>query len=389
MPIHSIVIEGLKSTKEPVIWQWIKVKPGDPISRFDAENVKKSIVNLGIFKSVDIEYFIIGEKVKIVILIEEKITLYPVPILMFYRQTRVTGLLLAETNFLGYNKGLVAGGANSNRGNYYLWAYTDPNIMFSDFFGRLTNFGGKVFTENAYPNGKVFQSYEAYRFDVQYYFGHTFWNFFSPTLTGAFRYMEIQEGYKDNSEEPPSGSAISQGIKFIFSNLINRYHYQEGFRSYVEFQHGFPFGAYPATFNTIISESRYTVPAHFGHFFSVGFFWSVADYPAVFESRLGGQEGTYSLPSLLVPADNYFTGTISYHIPLLDYSWGNIVLHTFFENGVYQRNQDPFVNFAGPGLGLRLYLSHIDLPVVGGDVAYNIYTHSVNFSISIGYRETR
>lgn len=390
LPIAAIRLEGLRRTHPVVIDQFLHAGPGDLLSSLNVVDLYERLYGLAIFSSVAIELVPTDDTVTIVIRIEEKWTLYPVPLIWLFEGTEVVGLVLAEANAFGYNKGLAFGGVYSNRGWYTIAAYVDPNIAFSSFWGNLEGFAGSGFVENDAPDGHIAQSFDLTRVDVQYAVGYTLWDRLSPTLTGAFRWGKVEKVHVPGAEPPSGVMFVDQGLKLIYSNRKYRFYYDEGVRLSAEVQHGFPVDGKSPAFNGVIVDGSVETHVLGESSVAASFHATVADFPVVFEDRLGGLDGSRTLPGGgVIAADRYLSGTIAYQLPLATAGFGTLTGLVFAEAGAYARNDEPVTSYGGPGTGLRFYLRNISVPAVGVDVGYELNSQRVSFSVVIGYRPSR
>jgi hypothetical protein len=388
--IEEVRAQGLVHTRMGVIRQWLAAERGQPLSRFRAGAAWENLSRLGIFSAVDIDFSPgVEGGVDITVTVEEKWTLYPVPMLLFYEDTQLGGLIVADSNAFGYNKGWAVGGVYSNRGWYALAAYVDPNIAFTNFYGRLSLLGGSGLLENDTPAGTDRQTFNLDRFDAQYSLGYTIGGRFSPTWTGAFRHAHVGDVMLAGPEPPQDGTVISQGVKLIWNDRRTRSYYEKGLRSSIEYQHGFSVGGNDASFDNLISETSYTTEVVYDHTVQLGLYWAWSELPTVFEHRLGGLEGTRTLPAALVAADKYVSATAIYQWPFWRASWCTAVALALFEGGAYRQDGQSEVEYYGPGAGLSVYLTRVATPTIGVDVGYEMVTGTPSFSLSIGFRPTR
>ncbi len=385
--IASVRVEGLRGTREEVVLQWVKVRPGDPIQRFDEVRLRADLLRLGIFSDVHVERRAAPKGVDLVIEPRERWSLYPVPMLVYYRDTYLLGGLLVESNALGRNKGWALGGVYSNRGWQLLGAVVDPNVAYTSWFAKLSVFGGAGLLENVDATGRIVQSFALSRIDAQYSVGRTFLDVFTPAWTGAVRAVRVERAIE--GAVLPDETALSQGLALIYSDLDPRGHFDAGVRTAVEYQHGFPIADGSSAFDNLFSETRIGIPTLSDQALQFGIFWAYARFPPALETRLGGLDGSRTLPALLVPADKHASATASYQVPVLRGRWGVGSLSPFVETGVYRRDGDPANAYWGPGLGFQVFLRQVAMPAFGGDVAYQMGTGRFQFSVAIGYRPTR
>jgi hypothetical protein len=389
-PIAAFRIDGLHRTHPAVIEQFIHNHPGDRLSSLDVVELYERLYRLAIFSSVAIELEPTDGGVTVVIRAAEKWTLYPVPLIWLFEGTEVVGLVLGEANAFGYNKGLAFGGVYSNRGWYTIAAYVDPNIALSDFWGHLEGFAGSGIVENDAPNGDIAQSFDLTRVDVQYQVGITLWDLLSPTLTGAFRWGKVEKVHVPGAEPPSDVMLVDQGVKLIYSNRKYRFYYDEGVRLSAEYQHGFAVDGASPDFDGFIADGTVERPFLAESSVAASFHATVANFPVVFEDRLGGLDGSRTLPGGgVIAADRYLSGTIALQVPLFNAGLGTLTGLVFGEAGAYTRNDEPVHTYGGPGTGLRFYLRNISIPAFGVDVGYELHSERVSFSVVVGYRPTR
>src|SRR5262249_25399668 len=240
LPVTAVHLEGLHRTHPEVVNQWIDVAPGEPLSRADLRTVYERLNRLAIFASVKLSIEPEAGGAAITIACDEKWTLYPVPIFWYFEGTEVAGLVLAEANGFGYNKGFALGGIYSNRGWYALAAYNDPNIAFTPLFGGIHAFLGRGLVENDAPDGSVEQAFDISRVDVEYALGWTLWDRLSPGVTGALRWAQVDAVHTPGAEPAVDGAAIVQGLQLIYSDRPYPFLFHEGLRVSPQSQHGFP-----------------------------------------------------------------------------------------------------------------------------------------------------
>jgi outer membrane protein assembly factor BamA len=384
--IKKIELTGLTKTKNEVILLWVFVKPGDKLSKFDVVTFLEDLYKLRIFSDVTISYVVEEGKVRILINITEKISFYPIPVFLYTKDTQLGGLFLVEANALGYNDGWSAGGIGSNRGWQYLVGYKNLNVQWTQYFLWLRSSGGLIYVENATHDEIVFQNYKMYRFDLQYYAGKLIQKKYSVALTGGARAIRVPRHINKNKLNPPTGGDIyNQGLRLLYDDTKNRFYYDEGLQTYVEYEYGFPISHHDLRISNLISKTRYTTPVIWDHTFTPTLSWAYSKIPDVYEHRLGGLMGSRTLPTFLVPADSYINASVNYQIPFLVLDWITFTFVAFFDLGLYQRNQDEAVGYWGPGGGTRIYLRDVSIPAFGIDCGYQLNSKDIHFSIYLGY----
>jgi hypothetical protein len=389
-PIAAIRIEGLSRTRPAVVEQWIDCTAGQMLSTCDLSEARERIYRLGIFAEVDVAMIDRDAGVEVVVTIDEKWTLYPVPVLWYSPGTEMAGVILVEANALGYNKGVAIGGVTSNRGWYTIAGYNDPNIGFTNLWGQIHCFFGSGIVEDDAPDGSIEEYFHMRRFDTEYALGWTFWDRVSPTWTGALRTAHITSIENPGSQLPADATVGLQGFQVIYSDRRFRDLYDEGLRASAEVQHAFSLDRVTPPYNDAIFDVRFSTPAPLHGFWDVRARSFIGALPAAFEERLGGLDNSRTIPgSGLVGVDKFGNFGLAYQVPIFSIKPGTMSTQVFGEIGRYVRNDEPPVTYGGPGIGLRFYLKQVAIPAVGVDVGYEVGSKRVAFSVAIGYRPLR
>lgn len=388
--IASVGVEGLHRTRPGVVAQWLVCMPGQPLSTCDLAAIHERLDRLGIFSEIDVGLADAPAGVDVTFRIEEKWTLYPVPMLWYTPGTELAGLVVAEANLLGYNKGLAVGGVYSNRGWYTIAGYNDPNIGFTQGWGSMHTFLGRSTVENDAPDGSIAQSFDMTRFDFEWSLGYTFWDRVSPTWNGSVRVGRVGALHLAGAEPPVDETVTAHAFQLIYSDRRLRWLFDEGLRVAGEVTHAFPLARGSDSYEVAILDADYAhrLPGD-GSLEAVGrLHWG--ELPEVFEERLGGLEGSRTLPgSGLVAADRYGCVDVTWRQPLWTMSLGTLTGQTFAELGRYQRNSEAPATYGGPGLGLRFYVKQVAVPAFGVDVGYEAFSRRTSVSIAVGYRPMR
>lgn len=389
-PITGTRVVGLKRTRPAVVEQWLTCRVGAPLSSCDLPQIRERIYRLAIFRRADVTLVDGPGGVEIVITIVEKWSFYPVPALWYTPGTALGGLVLAEANLFGFNKGLAVGGVVSNRGWYTLAAYNDPNIALTNGWGSLRLLYGSGTVENDAPDGSIVQSFKMKRFDLEYVLGWTFWDRLSPALTGGVRSARIRSVEVPGDEAATDASVIMQGFALTYSDRRFRDRFDEGLRVGAEVQHAFPALRGTAGYDAAILDLKYARRAVLGGFWELHAHAFFGALPPVFEERLGGLDGSRTIPgSGLVAADRHASASLEMQVPVVSVSLGTISAVAFGEVGRYARGEGPASVYGGPGVGVRFYLRDVAIPAFGADLGYDVASKRIAVSVAIGYRPLR
>lgn len=389
-PIVGTRVEGLQRTRPAVVEQWLTCRVGALLSSCDLPEIRDRIYRLAIFRRADVTLVDAPGGVEIVITIVEKRSLYPVPALWYTPGTELAGLVLAEANLFGFNKGLAAGGVISNRGWYTIAAYSDPNVALTNGWGSLRLLYGSGTVENDAPDGSILQSFHMRRFDLEYVVGWTFWDRLSPALTGGVRSARVGSVSVPGDEAATDASVVMQGFALTYSDRRFRDRFDEGLRASVEVQHAFPALRGTAAYDTAILDLKYARRAVLDGFWELHAHAFFGALPPVFEERLGGLDGSRTIRgSGLVAADRFASASLELQVPLVRVSLGTMSAVGFAEIGRYARGEEAANVYGGPGVGLRFYLRDVAIPAFGADLGYDVASKRLAISVAIGYRPLR
>lgn len=382
--LGKIAIRGLARTRESVILQYVPVRAGDKIDDLDLDQLRVYLDRLRIFSQVTIRLNEADEEspcrahCTLLIEVKEKWSLYPIPVYVKYRDTEIGGAFLVESNAMGENKGVALGGLISNRGWQGLVGFTDPHIRYTHFTTTLRYLTGRVFIEDATAAGNIIRSYTLMRHDIQSATGYqTRSGFFAGVLAG-YRSAELTE-----PQPLASSSAMNLGVRFKYSSVTPRDFFQSGLESQLDLEKGLVFAG--EDLHVISSANAWHTKTAKHQFLSVLFSLQYSHYPQVLEQRLGGWQGTRTLPALLVPADQFAVAALNYQYGFLKLSWVTFSALVFVDAGIARRDTEAPIRFWGPGAGMRMYLREITVPALGIDIARDMLSEQIQLSFFIGY----
>jgi len=382
--VKDIQIKGLEKTKPSVILSKCRVKPGEHLSEFKAEHLVQKLRKTNIFRDVDVYYVPEGDDVIINIDVKEKWSLIPMPVIKTSGDTRSFGAFVLDSNFLGYNKKLYTGGTWSNMGFNAQIGYIDPGILQSNFTMAVVFSGGQEIYENGSGDKDIYQEYQAQKWLCFSSLGYKFTDSITVSLTGLFRDVSIVNDYDKSFNKPESGQSYSQGIKIFINNLYYSGFFNYGFTGSLEYSRGIPLSEDTLGYNYSKMGLNYSMKVFNTHLLKIMCSGGASNTPDIFEERIGGITGFKTLPAEKIAADYYYSSTVLYEIPLYRFSYLNLTVASFFEQGGFKDDDNEMEYFYGPGGGLRFYLKRIALPALGFDVAYNINTGEVLYSAAIG-----
>lgn len=132
-PIVSIVVDHNSTTTDETVRYLSGIEEGDDFDVADIDAIKTELVTTGLFKSVEIFSRPVKGGVEVVILVEDKHPWVIAP--TFYNQpTNVGGGVgFGHNNLFGENKKLLIYAQGATGDSFFVGAYIDPNIGGSPF----------------------------------------------------------------------------------------------------------------------------------------------------------------------------------------------------------------------------------------------------------------
>lgn len=383
--IGTIRVEGLVRTKESVVRSLLPFQAGDYVTREALDQARLILQKSGIFSEVSlrVEKNPNGDETDVVVTLEDKWSLIPVPYFTTDGTSYQGGLFLIEANLLGYNMFLMSalyGGTSSGlRG---LFVFSNPSVAGSSWSLTSTaGFGTASETNIRLPDGSSVRSFTGSKHHIGLGLGLAIDDRFSVEGTVTYRNWEI------NGFEPGLDSNPVQDTWYVEPVVTVRYDDTTladvlpvgltGMLSgrFLWFEEGWEIGGELSWSKRIRTFQRLRLLASAG----------LGAMPPLAETAIDARDGFRTLPFKKTAADTWGSVSVGYDLPIWRSSWGVAIINHFWEVGSY--DSDVFehpIPFGGPGLGFRLYLRKIAIPAFGVDIAYNLFDPSWVFSVSVG-----
>ncbi|MFP4374993.1 MAG: POTRA domain-containing protein [Spirochaetaceae bacterium] len=380
--IGSIEFEGNRRTKEAVLRRAVGAEAGDHFDAATVEQIEDDLKSLGLFSNVEVESRPVhggppGE-VEVLITVEERWTLVPIPFFGAGSSGLMGGLFVFESNFLGYNKQLIAGGTYADDGFGGLLVYSDPAVLNSNWLLVTTFSAGREEVETADAAFRDRWTYAADQGGVGGTVGYRFEDGLSVRAGADYRYLEVTDTGEPDIVGTGSHAFATFRAEFGFSRtepeeFFDSGHTLEASAEATPGESAWGLGV-AATRNGLVAGS---------HRLGLRLQSAYGDRPFLLTPRLGGRPTQRTLTPGTVAENSYISQEILYELPLFRLAWGTISLVGFYEGG-YLGEADAI--YHGGGGGARLYLSRVTFPAVGFDLAWNAVSDYLVFSFSLGGR---
>ncbi len=379
--ISEIEISGNTRTREGAILRIGSVNPGEILEPGTITRLEDNLIKSGLFarSSVGVEA-LPDRTVKLSIEVEEKWTLLPIPVFFTDGDSIMGGVVVIESNLAGTAKNLISGVMGGTDGLSVFAVYVDPAVLQSSWKITLSGAAGTQEEEIDTPDGEFAyliqgESLSA-SFGLGYAFGESleigsrvrFQEYIADTVEGialpADTYLEQQFGLQGRWDTTRPYGALLKGIDVSLEGAL----------------------LFQSSEYTAKGKAEYFVPTIAGQRLRLLLQGGYGEKPFYLEDPVSGQDGFRTLPFGKATADDYVSISTGYDVPVLERGWGALVLTGFYELGWYSASYIGSHLFQGPGGGFRIYLRKVAVPALGLDLAYNLESDALVFSVALGMR---
>ncbi len=363
-------VEGATRTKDRYIESLVeKCLEKDDYRAWDAVDSAKlgqCLTNTRIFSQVEVSV----KEPEINVKVSERWTLIPVPNVFASNGTRSAGAFLYESNFLGYGKIVVAGGAVSTEGNSFTLMYIDPSVMLSDFTCNVMAIRSNIDAE-AFEKKTVLYSYhkieEGFTLSPGYRITQRLQTSVSMNYTGK-RYSQLE-----SFPVPQDYYSWGVGARAVYRNADYKLFYSDGFSATIAWNrqvHRSDEGEHVSNTTAGLDWDKLI----FGkHALQLGLHAARQTGASVGDvSTYGRAKGYRGIQPGGLWTREVVAASADYQIPLAQRSHGTITVAPFIDYGVYK----PFFegngsNYSAYGIGAYYFINLINLPGIGLTVGNN------------------
>jgi len=376
LSVRTITFEGLKRTRASAVQHIVNVKKGDPWTDETRDLVERRLNNYGTFRNVSLKETVDGNFVDLLIHLEDRWTLFPVPIVTTGSGSSY-GLGLFERNFLGTQKTAGTIFLLKEKKPRFFALYNDPHFLSWDW--ELTLIGGyrdeliTDFEEEQVSAGAVLR----YRFDD------------FTSVGGGYSYNNVT--HKGGVVTPVDGVSHALNLDFLYNRLYYDEDYVDGLSLGLSFQRELWFSDF--NYTLVGLNASFYKKAFFHHTIAIQNVLSMSwDAPYGYTYVLGGKGGRGTLPVKGYEdneflADQVLSGTLEYRIPF--FTSGVFILsavgfydYSFFSEKLDRLFSSEFIHSFG--LSVRLYVRRLAIPAFQLYLAYVPEKDSYDFGLMIG-----
>ncbi|MDC0707863.1 BamA/TamA family outer membrane protein [Stigmatella sp. ncwal1] len=381
--LERIEVQGNTRTQDLVILRALRITPGDAIKPEMQGELRRRLLNLKLFKSVEVLTQPGSAGVVLQVVVEERWTLLPVPFFSSAKNRWQVGIFALESNLFGLNKLLVAGGVLSNRGGSAFALYKDPSILGSRWTGDLSFLFSRADRER-YKEDAIADSYEDQRLDLGAVLGYQL----TPELNagaGVFSLTNrpsLREGY---TLSPSRSEVHGVTVAAEYQGQDFHFYFNEGLSARVRYREGLDFLGSSRSLRQLSLGASYTQALFKDHSLTLtGAYERSKGEPTLDAVLLGGRTGSRGFVNAGLWAEEAGTFTVEYQAPLWSPRFATFTAHAFVDVGAVRWNSHP-TRYVAPGVGLRAYLRNLAIPAVGVEVTRSAETGKLVPSVAVGF----
>jgi Surface antigen variable number repeat len=383
--VGQLRVEGNRRTAAPVILDAAGIKHGDRFEPGTPAEVKQRVLNLRLFRDVTVTPEPRGGQVDLSIRVVERWTLLPVPFVGASSRGLRAGAFVLESNLLGWNKTLVAGGIYSGEGPSAFALYRDPGVGGSRALLRSSLRYGDLLREQ-FDGARRIYAYRDERFEAALAGGYAI----APWLDVYLGWYGMLAGARPEEDEmaPPEAGPLHgwTGDLEVRAQDFHLY-FNEGLLARLSYRHALAALGADRDVLELRGLAQYAWRVAGDQSTSVTVQGAFTDGDPVLDAALvGGVPGTRGFERLGLWAERAASVTVEHQVPVLRFSWGIWTLNGFGEAGA-SRWRDRREEYVTPGLGFRLYLLGLAFPALGVDVAYSIEDERALGMASFGFTQ--
>lgn len=133
------------------------------------------------------------------------------------------------------------------------------------------------------------------------------------------------------------------GVRFRYSGVVPHSFFQQGFESTLDLEQGV--AVLGERLHVVSSATAWHYSPFKRQFLSVLYSFQWSEYPAALEQRLGGWQGTRTLPALLIPADRFTVAAVNYQYAVVSFPWATFAVLAFVDGGAFARDREAATYF--------------------------------------------
>ncbi len=384
--VAAVRVIGNQRTRSPVILEAAGIAVGDRFEPGMADVIEQRVLNLRLFRAVDVTASSQGAHVDVAIQVVERWTLLPIPFVAGSSRGMRGGAYLLESNLLGWNKLVVLGAIYSGgEGPSAFALYRDPSVAGTRGLFRAMARYGDLLREQYRGADRVY-AYRDGRVDLSASGGYAVRPWLS-LFAGGYAVPAWSEAVEGEAAPPDTGTVFGWSAELELRAQDFHLYFNEGVSgrlSYRQAREELGAARDVLELSTHVQVAR---PVFGDQSIAVtGQAWWNRGDPVLDAVLMGGLPGSRGFERLGAWAERAASAVVEHQVPVFRTSWGIWTANTFAEAGAseWRGRRDGWVT---PGVGFRLYLLGVAFPALGVDAAYSLEDDRVLGMASFGFSQ--
>lgn len=405
--ISSITIIPPKRTKVQYIQRVLNINEDDVYTKDLHTQAYIRLWKTDLFYSIRIVADVVEgtRNVALTVEVQDKWTLYPIPILAFNDSEIEGGVAVVERNVFGFGKTIVASGYYGTKRFFFHLIYIDPHVFWSNFSLFYVNFIGiSQYNDTVYGTAAVYNEQQADRvntiirksqgllYSSYVRIGHPFPNNLEPFIRVGFALFEnsifIDKEYDTTDNTIPSSWHIPINLGLAY-DILKPYGVQNKGLA-LEIEYSLPLYSTIQIYHLLYGKAQYSLGLDKREINLFTFYVDGAygNTPLLHRSGFGGSYTSRSISRNSIRTNKVIAGAFEHSITVFRNNIGGIITGyggdiSLYEVSEYDAIDDPILN-GGVFVNFGFVLNQIAIPIAKINLAYNIAAQYMTFSFSLG-----
>jgi outer membrane protein assembly factor BamA len=420
--IREIVVEDNEKTTPDTVELIARISVGDNWTPEMADLIKTRLVSSGLFKDVEVFWEPTNGGVRVHLLVKDKHSWVVAPAAYFQPTNRGGGIGFGENNLFGLNQKLLLYGQLATGSSFFIGAWVNPSIFGTHWYSQLDTFLKHAHNiEYAAPKAYIDKPLAIRESYINYYNGGLRLGY--ELLRGIkldtrvraahLTYSEVKLDTEDNplasladigpgvTTVPKPGAEgwdVSHEVTFTIDRRANWYGIASGHRYTLTYEHSFAGDFHYYEFNGSLYQAW---PILENHNLVLKMNADIGHHMPFQQEFLTGGTAMRGWLNNQFRGDARALANLEYSLPLFTIEGLSFRGLGFFDSSYttflttdnpernYLRGVDPATRGLAPfknsvGVGTRLYLRQIVLPLLGLDLGYGLEARGFQVYLAIG-----
>jgi outer membrane protein assembly factor BamA len=381
--VDAVEIEGNRRTSGDYLRSLLGVEPGQVFDPTGIPALERRLLMPGIFRSARISLERVPSGTVLRVEVAEKLTVVPIPFLAASSGVLTGGAVVLDSDFLGAGKQVGVGVLASSRGTNGFAGYRDPGVGFTRWTAGVRLRAGDGVRER-FEGDSLAYRFRDRRIELD--------------VSGGYRLddrWEVEAGWVERREQalptggypapPGSGPLHGPGLAVSLEPAGRDDWLNLGFSGRLELRQTLRLGERDREVGQAWSTVIWSGHGWRDHGVSFEVSLDAVNGDPVLDAvRLGGAPGSRGFPTEGLWVEESARAALEYQIPIWKPRWG-VWTAVALCDAAAVRWRGLGTQYVAPGVGFRVYLRNIAIPVLGLDLAWATGLRAPAGSVRFGF----